>query len=134
MLTEKEKNRYVRSVSSRLYCRAKAKAGLLKQFRAAVEEVEENTPDCSLENIEAALGQPAVAAENLRAEIPTKEFKSYKSKIIAAVSCALTVVMGYLLLAYFVVLAENSKPTHTDEVLVIYETSVSSEAETTVNS
>ena len=109
MISEREKNLYINSVSRNIHCRKKAKADALNFLSSSVDEFLLQNKEANIDNIYSTFGTPKKAAETLSGSIDPKEFKKSKAIRISILCVLAFVIVLFLVLLYIELVYEHNR-------------------------
>lgn len=108
MISEKEREKYICAVARHLHCAKADKAACLASLEASIEEILQQDPQLSKEQLYEVIGEPKAVAKEFAEAIGEEKMRRYKRKRIAlgvlcGVLCLGVLIGVYLLLVHCVV-------------------------------
>lgn len=106
MISEKEREKYICAVARHLHCAKADKAACLSTLRASIDEVLEQDPQLSKEQLYEVIGEPKAVAKEFAEAIGEDKIRHYRHKRIAMGALLAALTIGLMVWLYFVLINE----------------------------
>lgn len=104
MISEKEREKYICAVARHLHCAKADKEACLASLEASIEEILQQDPQLSKEQLYEVIGEPKAVAKEFAEAIGEEKMRRYKRKRVALGVLCGVVCVGALIGGYFVVI------------------------------
>lgn len=111
MISEKEREKYICAVARHLYCAKADKAACLASLEASIEEILQQDPQFSKEQLYEVIGEPKAVAKEFTEAIGEEKIRRYKRKRIAMSMLIATLTVGLMVGLYFLLVYDAVQPT-----------------------
>lgn len=112
MISEKEREKYICAVARHLHCAKADKEACLASLEASIEEILQQDPQLSKEQLYEVIGEPKAVAKEFAEVIGEEKIRRYKRKrIVMGVLCA-AIVIGLMVGLYFVLISDAVQTTY----------------------
>lgn len=111
MISEKEREKYICAVARHLHCAKADKEACLSTLRASIDEVLEQEPQLSKEQLYEVIGEPKAVAKEFAEAIGEDKIRRYRRKRIAMGTLLAALTIGLMVGLYFLLVYYAVQPT-----------------------
>lgn len=111
MISEKEREKYICAVARHLHCAKADKEACLASLEASIEEILQQDPQVSKEQLYEVIGEPKAVAKEFAEAIGEDKIRRYKRKRIAMSMLIAALTIGLMVGLYFLLVYDAVQPT-----------------------
>jgi len=118
-ITDNERKRYLKDISSLLVCSSKERKKFVKDFNNNIDEFIDANPDADIDTIKMEMGTPQEIAEEFMASASPKEIKKRISTVRAIIIGAAIIII--IIMIFFILIfvdAHKASRGHFEETII----------------